>query len=280
MALPATSTTLGSSLTEQSHVFQRSAEPGLYLVKIRQIMSLAYQEMYFSGRNPSPQPLPSIWARCSEAQEWYDCAPTNVPQHFPILYKLELLYTIITILSPSHRYPPLCDFNKVLLFDHCMDYISQLHQALENPNALPFMTFLDIQRVYQVGRRFVDLLSQDHAVLLSPSIPTPPPVPQGTPDPPFPGTSDDRINCAARAIRCITYVQNLLRHSARKWAVYNLLEQFEHAAAPIRKWLLQPSVVYLPPGAFMGGQASTTAPPPVMPSVGGQPYPGFNYGPF
>lgn len=279
VALPAVSTSLDSSLTEQSHVFQRSAEPGLYLVRIRQIMSTAYHEMYFSGREQSPQPLVLIWTGCSEAQGWIDRAPTNVPHHFPVLYRLEFLYTTIIILSPSHRYPTLCDFNKVLLFDRCMDYISQLHQGLENPNVLPFMTFLDIQRAYQVGRRFVDLLSQDYNLVLRPSVPAPPPAPHGAPDPPFLG-SDARINCPARAIRCLTYAQNLFRYSARKWAVYIFLEQFERAAAPVRKWLMQPSVVYLAPGpgAFMGGPAA--APTTLMPPTGGELYPGLNNGPL
>lgn len=239
-------------------------------------MSIAYQEMYFSGREQSPQPLPWIWARYSEAQEWFDRAPTNVPHHFPVLYRLELLYTTIIILSPSHRYPTLCDFNKVLLFDRCMDYISQLHQALENPNMLPFMTFLDIQRAYQVGRRFVDLLSQDYNLVLRPSAPAPPAVPPGSAGPPFLG-NEGRTNCPARAIRCLTYAQNLLRYSARKWAVYSFLQQFEQAAAPVRKWLTQPSVVYLPPGhgAFAAGPAST-----VTPSVDSHHYSGFGYSPF
>ena len=284
VALPAASTSLGSSLTEQSHVFQRSTEPGLYLVKIRQIMSVAYQEMYFSGREPSAQPLPSIWARCAEAKEWFDQAPTNVPHHFPVLYRLEFLYTMVIVLSPSHKYPTLCDFNKVVLFDRCLDYIGQLHQALENPNVLPFMTLIDIQRAYQVGRRFVDLLSQDSRLLLRPSVPVAPPVPHGTPDPPF-VSREGRTNCPARAIRCLTYAQNLLRYSARKWAVYSFLEQFERAGAPVRKWLTQPSVVFLPagPGAFMagpttsGGNTMTTT---TMMPPGGNHHPGFHYGPF
>lgn len=270
---PTATTSLGSSLTEQSHLFQRSSEPGLYLVRIRQIMSTAYQEMYFSGRESSQQPLPLIWARCSQAQEWFDRAPTNVPHHFPVLYRLEALYTTIIILSPSHRCPTLCDFNKVMLFDRCMDYINQLHQALENPNMLPCMTFLDIQRAYQVGRRFLDLLSQDYDVVLRPSTPAPPPE---SADPPFLG-NEGRTNCPARAIRCLTYMQNLLRYSARKWAMYAFLQQYEQAAAPVRKWLTQPSVVYLPPGsgAFMAGPPTT-----VTPSVDGLQYSGFNYGPL
>ena len=293
VALPAASTSLGSSLTEHSHVFQRSTEPGLYLVKIRQIMSVAYQEMYYSGREASAQPLPSIWARCAEAQEWFDRAPTNVPRHFPVLYRLEFLYTTVIILSPSHKYPTLSEFNKVVLFDRCMDYISQLHQALENPNVLPFMTLIDIQRAYQVGRRFVDLLSHDSGLLLRPSMPAAPPVPHGTPGPPF-VSSEGRTNYPARAIRSLTYAQNLLRYSVRKWAVYSFLDQFDRAAAPVRKWLTQPSAMFLPTGprAFMagpttsGGSNTATAPTTTATATataatmsGGQ-HPGFHYGPF
>lgn len=147
---------------------------------------------------------------------------------------------MIILLSPSHRYPTLCDYNKALLFDRCMDYISQIHQVLENPTILPFLNFLDIQRVHQVSRRFVEVLSQNFDFLLGPTVPNTPTVPPGTPEPPI-LAEEDRINCRPRAIRCLSYVRDLLTFCARKWDLRAPLEEFERDSATLEKLLVDSS---------------------------------------
>ncbi|KAJ5086692.1 hypothetical protein NUU61_007999 [Penicillium alfredii] len=222
VALPSASTSMGPSVAEQSHIFLRSPGPALHIVKIRQILSAGYQEMYYSSHEPSPQPLVWIWTLCWQAREWFHQCPKNAPSHFSLLYRLELLYTMIILLSPSHRYPTLCDYNKALLFDRCMDFISQIHQVLGNPSSLPFLNFLDIQRVQQVSRRFLKVLSENHDLLLSSAVPAPPAVPAGTPNPPI-LADEDRINCRPRATRCLMYIADLFQYCARKWNLHGLL---------------------------------------------------------
>jgi hypothetical protein len=243
VALPSITTSPGAPI-EQSHIFLRSPAPALHIVKIRQILSAGYQEMHCSGRDPSPQSLALIWTLCWRAREWFHQCPKNAPNHFSLLYRLELLYTIIILLSPSHRYPALHDYNKALLFDRCMDYISQIHQVLENPSALPFLTYLDIQRVHQVGRLFVDVLSENYDQLISTAVPAPPPVPAGTPDPPV-LADEDLFNCHARAIRCLSYIRDLLKYCARKWDLRGHLEQFEVESASVEKTLMDGSMGYM-----------------------------------
>ncbi|OOQ91046.1 fungal specific transcription factor domain protein [Penicillium brasilianum] len=241
VALPETNTS--ASASEQTSVFLRSPAPALHIVKIRKILSTGYQDMYYGSREPSPQPLIQIWSLCSQARQWFHDCPKNAPNHFSLLYRLELLYTNIVLLSPSNRYPVLCDYNKALLFDRCMDFISQIHQVLENPSILPFLTFLDITRVQQVGLLFVQVLIEDFDFLLSPVVPNPPPVPTGTPDPPI-LAEEDRINCRSRALRCLTYVRDLLQYSARKWDLRRPLDEFERESAPLGKMLREGPASY------------------------------------
>lgn len=243
VALP--SITAPGAPIEQTHIFLRSPAPALHIVKIRQILSAGYQEMHYSGRDPSPQPLVLIWTLCWRAREWFHQCPPNSPNHFSLLYRLELLYTIIILLSPSHRYPTPHDYSKALLFDRCMDYISQIHQVLENPSALPFLTYLDIQRVHQVGRLFVNVLSCNYDKLISATIPAPPSVPAGTPEPPVLG-DEDLFNCHARAIRCLSYIRDMLKYCDRKWDMHGHLEQFEEESASIEKTLIDSSIGYMP----------------------------------
>ncbi|KAJ6162998.1 hypothetical protein N7497_002977 [Penicillium chrysogenum] len=255
---------------EQSHIFLRSPAPALHIVKIRQILSAGYQEMHYSGRDPSPQPLVLVWTLCWRAREWFHQCPKNAPHHFSLLYRLELLYTIIILLSPSHRYPTLHDYNKALLFDRCMDYISQIHQVLGNPSALPFLTYLDMQRVHQVGRLFVDVLSDNYDKLISAAVPAPPSVPAGTPEPPVLG-AEDLFNCHARAIRCLSYIRDLLKYCDRKWDMHGHLEQFEVESASIEKTLMDGSMGY------MSNQMYSQDPLSGMP-LAGDAYSGYHIG--
>ncbi|KAL1962832.1 hypothetical protein VTN77DRAFT_9107 [Rasamsonia byssochlamydoides] len=234
--LPATP--IPSSLTHGNHVFLKDLEPAIHLFKIRRILSSGYQEMYFSGHHASPQPLVLTWTLCANARDWFDKAPKHPPSYFPLLYRLELLYSTIVFLSPSHRDPVICDFKKVLLFDRCIDYVSQLHQVVENLNGLPFVTYVDIQRVYQVGQRFVEILNQSYDLLLSNSVPEPPPVPPGTPEPPY-LAAEDRINCVARAIRCLTYTRDILQYGFKRWNMRQLLHDFTRDSTAIKQRLMQ-----------------------------------------
>ncbi|KAF4768761.1 hypothetical protein HAV15_002815 [Penicillium sp. str.  len=269
VALP--SVTAPGAPIEQTHIFLRSPAPALHIVKIRQILSAGYQEMHYSGRDPSPQPLVLIWTLCWRAREWFHQCPPNAPNHFSLLYRLELLYTIIILLSPSHRNPTLHDYNKALLFDRCMDYISQIHQVLENPSALPFLTYLDIQRVHQVGRLFVNVLSCNYDKLISGTVPVPPSVPAGTPEPPVLG-GEDLFNCHARAIRCLSYIRDMLKYCDRKWDMHGHLEQFEGESASVEKTLIDGSMGYMSnQGVYSQGPLSG------MP-LAGDAYPGYHGG--
>lgn len=241
-------------------MFLKSLEPAIHLFKIRRILSSGYQEMYFNGHHASPQPLVLTWTLCANAQDWFDEAPKNVPNHFTNLYRLELLYSTVVFLSPSHRDPVICDFKKVLLFDRCIDYISQLHQALENQNVLPFATYVDVQRAYQVGKRFVEILNQSYDLLLSNSMPEPPPVPPGTPGPPY-LAAEDRMNCVARAVRCLNYTRWILQYGFRRWNVRQLLDDFMRESAAVRQRLMpaqepystnygMPGLSYVPVGTM------------------------------
>jgi hypothetical protein len=224
-------------------VFLKSLEPATHLFKIRRILSSGYQEMYFSGHSAAPQPLVLTWTLCANARDWFDKTPGQTPDYFNLLYRLELLYSTIVFLSPSHRDPVICDFKKVLLFDRCIDYISQLHQVVENPNGLPFATYVDIQRVHQVGQRFVEILNQSYDLLLGNSVPEPPPVPPGTPEPPY-LAAEDRINCLARAIRCLTYTRDILQYGFRRWNMRQLLDDFTRESTALKQRLMQTQEPY------------------------------------
>ncbi|PYI12393.1 hypothetical protein BO78DRAFT_3074 [Aspergillus sclerotiicarbonarius CBS 121057] len=270
VALPSSATSLGASITEKSHIFLRSSEPAWHIVRIRQILSEAYQRKYFHEHETSLQPPVSTWTLCSRAYEWFDKIPSNTPNYFPVLYRLELLYTTVMILSPSDGNPALCDYSKIALFDCCMRYINQLHEVLRNPTWLPFLTFLDIERAYQVAQRFIGDMTDSHDLLLNPSIPALPTVPPEVPEPLI-LNGEDCMSFYARATECLSQSHNLLQYGARKWEATTIFAEFQQMSELAQRRLIHSPAPYLTgSGAYMAGY------PTLVPAGTG--YLGFDIG--
>lgn len=228
---------------DQSYIFSRSLEPAWNIVKIRRILSGAYEEKYFTAIETFSQTPPSTWVLYSQATEWFNNLTTKNPSQFlHILYRLEFLYATIIILSPSTRHPPPCNYSKLLLFNRCIDYVRQLHQMLENQTSLFMMTSLDLQRVYQISRKFINILSQSADVLVSP-VPAIPQVPGDCSSPPI-LEFEDCLQCHERAIEHLNQVGSLLQYGARKWSLHHLLQDFLQLSTPVRAQLLTPTMSY------------------------------------
>ncbi|KAF7588127.1 hypothetical protein BBP40_006127 [Aspergillus hancockii] len=252
--LPSTSGSAGTG----KNIFLHSSKPAWDIVEIRKILSSAYQSKYFSADGLSPE---STWVLCSRAREWFDGTPKNMSSYFPILYKLELLYTTVIILSPKQEYSRLCDYGKILLLDRCIQYATELHRVLEMPNWSPSILSLDIQRMYQVSRRLVDILRQNYELVLSASVPVMPPVFNEITKPPMLEVCNS-VNCHGRALESLDRIQSVLQFGARKWELNNLLEGFQHDSAAVWKRLIDSPLSYLPgPGAYMA------APCPIVPGA-------------
>ncbi|KAE8387869.1 fungal-specific transcription factor domain-containing protein [Aspergillus alliaceus] len=267
VALPSTS---GSTMTGKGHIFLHSSKPAWDIVEIREILSSSYQAKYFCTNGLSSE---STWVLCSRAREWFDNTPKNVPNYFPVLYKLELLYTTIMILSPTQEYSRLCDYGIVLLFDRSIQYTTELHRILETRTWLPLVSSLDIQRMYQVSRRLVDILRRNYKLVLSPSVPALPSLFHDIPKPPMLEVCNG-VDCHGRAIECLDHIDTILQYGAGKWELNNLLEGFQQDAASVWKQLVNTPIAYHPgPGAYMAGPCT------ILPG-GGTVYSDINLGHF
>ncbi|KAL4759055.1 transcription factor domain-containing protein [Aspergillus foveolatus] len=239
-----------SSKLEKTYIFSHSSEPAWNMVKIRRILSAAYQQKYFTTADRSFQSPASTWALYSQATEWFYNTPKNTSQVLAIRCHLEFLYTITVILAPSARHLPPCDYTKLLLFNRCIDYVYQLHQILESQIRLHVMDSIEIQRVYQTIRRLFNIVNQSFDVLMSP-VPAAPQVLEDCPKPP-PLELEDCLRCHERALECLKQAGNLLQYGARRWNHHALSQEFQKLSAPVRSILLAPAVTYAPTlGSYM-----------------------------
>ncbi|KAL2850913.1 fungal-specific transcription factor domain-containing protein [Aspergillus pseudodeflectus] len=231
-----------SSAADYSHIFSRNLDPAWNIVRIRRLLSEAYQKRYSTEFISSFQTPASTWELASQASEWYNTLPKSASAFYPTIYRLEYLYTTIIILSPSSYHVPHCNYTKLLLFNRCIDYIREIHQILQNRTWVPIITFLDIQRIYQVSRRLIHIVTQDSDLLVS-LIPAIPQVPHDCPSPPL-LECEDYLQYHERAAECLNQVENLLNHGARKWKLHNLLQDFRRISSPAREQSLSPAASY------------------------------------
>ncbi|PYI35686.1 hypothetical protein BP00DRAFT_432796 [Aspergillus indologenus CBS 114.80] len=275
VALP--STTAGSMLSEQSHLFLRSSEPAWHLVKIRQILSEAYSRNYFHDHDSCPLYAKSTWALGAEAYEWFDATPNTTPSQFPVLYKLELLYTVIIILSPNDEPPTAVgEYRNVVLFERCMQYLGQIQETLRNPAWSPFLTFWDMHRALQAIRRLTRELTENHDLPLSPSVPVLPAVPPETPSA-LVLDGEDCLNFYARATACLSDIHCILRFGLRKWGDDPVFEEMQQLSETIQRRLISSPAPYMAgagagAGAYMAGYSTMVSTGP------GSGYPGYDIG--
>lgn len=108
--------------------------------------------------------------------EWFQNMPASILPAIKSFFELELLYSYVYILSPSPRIPHIQEYAQRLIFEHCIAYASNLIALLSTTanTTKPSVTFYDAMRAYMTGRQFVDVLSRNIDVILSPIPPTPP----------------------------------------------------------------------------------------------------------
>lgn len=235
-SLPQTSHS--STVSWQNHVFLRSLEPAVHLFNMRRLQSACYQDMYYSGRTPSPEASTATWVFCDKARKWLESAPKGTPHYFAVLYELEYLYSLIVALSPSHRAPIIGELNKALIFKYAINFTARFHQVSQNPSWLPFMTYMDMQRVHVIGKRFLEILDSSYNQLLSGTIPEVPSVSPETPEPPS-ISPQDCTDCVRRALTCLDNITEIFEYAYQKWNVRELLDSFEQESRYMKSKLSQ-----------------------------------------
>lgn len=227
-------------ITDSSHIqsdlFLRSIVPALHLFQIRRIQSVAYQDMFFNARELSPLAQSTTWERIRVAQHWFDNCLPSISERFAPLYDLELLYTFILILSPSNRSPTVSELNRILLFEYAIDFIRRVHDGINSVAISFIITYMDIERIYTIACKLVDLLRHNQNDVLLDTIPDAPPVPSSTPAPPYldPATRKDPTR---RALTCLSNARSIFEYAYRRWNIRTLLDEFNRNSPSVTSTL-------------------------------------------
>ena len=171
------SSSSSSSSSSSPGWLRTTYRPALELIRLRQLQSAWYTDLFQSGRNTWDEPYRYLWATCQEMKTWFDnLAPSTTP-NMRAFFEMDLLYSYVYVLSPSPHVPNTAPFAQRLVFEYCLRYTDLMLEALSDPTYTSPMTFYDAMRLYMTGRRFLDALQHSPEMLLSGLMPPPP----GTP---------------------------------------------------------------------------------------------------
>lgn len=203
---------LSIAARSRDQLFLRPMDTAPQLIKLRQIQSACYQELFQSGRQPSENSWRSVWATLGDLHEWYQNLPAGMQEPVKVAFKSEMLFSSILILSPSEKIHSVPDYAEALIFEYAVDYASSMRSVCDGTGKCAFYTYLDALRASYVGRRLLDVLQSKQCRVLDAGTPSSPPAPSGTLLPPaLPyRCSDEKVDRARTGIEQLTDVLGYL----------------------------------------------------------------------
>ena len=237
---------------QSSNIMLKTIETAPALFKLRRLQSSWYTELFQSGREPWPDPYPTLWKICQGMKEWWDSIPSSTDQHIRSFFENNLLYSYVYILAPSPRVPIIAPFAQSLIYEYCIQYSDKMKIHVDNRAHAAPISFYDAMRAYMTGRQFIEVLWHNQDRLLSGTIPEPPHVPlDSTPPPVMPPTSKDMQINITRSIACIKKFTDCLGLFGVRWGYMSWRDRFQKDSEELlnalnrRSWELQDSTANL-----------------------------------
>lgn len=180
------------------------------IYRIRQIQSVWYHELFQSSHAGDEGLFPYIWEKYRDMQDWFDALPPNMEPYLQALFEIELCYgRVLLLASPPTRGVP-SDYAASLAFESSIQYSNLISAKIREPSDRFWLTSVDLLRIAQVGRHFVDILTSAQGHLLEGNPPRYPYVPASTVAPPsfpYPPRSDN----VRRSVGCINQITDSLQ---------------------------------------------------------------------
>ncbi|KAK2873924.1 hypothetical protein FQN49_001995 [Arthroderma sp. PD_2] len=213
-------------------MFPKNTKAAIRLFEVRRRQSAFYQDLYFNGREALPDSKNISWKRCAVLMEWFETARGDLTPRLIPLYHLELLYTLILVLSPSKRAPVISEMNRIILFEYTIEFLTNFHTLLNSPALCVSVNYIDFERVYTVVCILIVIVSHYHNEVLSDTLPEyliQSSASPGTSDTPLPPYIDraKRVNSTTRALEALAKTQSILEFASKRWGIRSLLDDFK-----------------------------------------------------
>ncbi|KAL8717647.1 MAG: hypothetical protein Q9225_005120 [Loekoesia sp. 1 TL-2023] len=168
---------LSSSTVIPEHSAE-STHPATELIRLREAASMSYHSLFQSGPDVLHDPWPTLCSAHLALDEWErDLCRMNLQEAHKSLFRSEILYIKIVLLSPSRLSCPLEDYGQLLIFEHALRYTQIISSLVEDRANAAACTSYDLLRTIFVAQRFVEVLARHGELCFSDLVP---PVPRAS----------------------------------------------------------------------------------------------------
>ena len=202
-----------NSSHELEQPFLRPLDPAIQLFQLRQMQSCAYQILFQSPRENLKEPWQIIISCLNKMFIWAEQIPMAVRRPIKKLFRSELLYASILVLSPDVLTGAFNSYGKALVFTYADEYADIMSSMSGGSEKFAFYTSHDVLRASFVAERFIEVLHTETVQLLDEGMPgapstggskisPPPSLPNWGPD----ETLDHAIICLERLEKIIEFL--------------------------------------------------------------------------
>ena len=231
------STTNGSDFlvpSPRKHLLP-ALDPALQLLEFRQIQSAWYQDLFQSSRQGLEEPWQYLCSALHNMHSWEVALPLSTESPIKKLFRLEVLYSSILLLSPSPSIERVYDYNKALIFKFAIDYAETVSSSNEGSERSVFHTFHDLKRTAFVGKAILGVLQETPNQILSGVVPSPPSNLKSIVPPPLTGIENSEV--LSQAIACLERLDKVLEASGTRFGYPSLHDEFRVQSCNVQRML-------------------------------------------
>lgn len=198
-----------------SHATRRS-HPSTELIHLRKAASEPYLALYQSGPDVLNDPWPSLCSAHLALDEWNrQLNQTYLQETQKSLFRTEMLYIKLVLLSPVRLGRPIEGYGQLLIFDHAFQY-SQLMSSLvqDNINSAIFTSY-DMLRTTFVAQTVLGVFASHEDFCFGDEVPSAPEMSSSTDLPPLMALNGrERLFLA---IRMLSMLDGVVQKLSRKY---------------------------------------------------------------
>lgn len=216
-----------------SQLFLHNIEAGIQINELRRIQSHAYQRLFQSNRPNSEVAWPSMSSAIQDMHNWLEALPDTTKSPMKQLFRSDILFTGILILSPPGLERTLCDYGEFLIFEFATEYADLMASINQDRETFRFSTYHDVLRASFVAQRLVHTLSESIS-LYTGVLPKAPPnsIPPAGPIIIPARTVGEIVN---KSHRCLDQLERYFEHQGPRYGYSEPLNDFKSQSRGVRQ---------------------------------------------
>lgn len=217
-------------------LFLHDLDAAVQVERLRRIQSVTYQRLFQSYRSAFEDTWPLMSRAVADMHQWTEDLPDHIQKPHKRMFRLDVLYSSILILSPPGLVGELCDYGKFLIFEYAAEYAESMLAIGGAQERFVFLTYHDKLRASFIARRLISTLSHDTALLFGGVVPRAPPdsIPPSGPSAIPARTVGEMVS---KAHRCLKQLEGTLDFLGSRYGYAESLSEIKAQSSELRHTL-------------------------------------------